>query len=70
MINILDSCKLLGTLPVRIIFVISVLSTALVNFSIYATYAGAAASIPGVTGNVIPGNSSKFVQHEGLMPTP
>ena len=47
-----------------------VLSTALVNFSIYATSAGAAKSIPSVTANVIPGNSSKFVQHEGLMPTP
>jgi hydroxyneurosporene synthase CrtC len=47
-----------------------VLSTALVNFSIYATSAASATSIRSVTANVIPGNSSKFVQREGLMLTP
>ncbi len=68
--HILYSFKSVVVLPIRAIFLIMVLSTALVNFSTYVSSAGAATSIAGVTANVILGNSSKFVQRENLMQTP
>ena len=69
--HILYSFKSVVVLPIRVIFLIMVLSTVLVYFSTCVSSAvGAATSIAGVTTNVIPGDSSKFVQRENLMQTP